>query len=64
MSDVPDQEPDELPDDETELPDSFHRERREHGGASEHLNDDQLARLTEEERKEAGLEDHQSHEPE
>jgi hypothetical protein len=33
----------------------FHRNRREHGGASERLDDDQLARLTEEERVEAGL---------
>jgi hypothetical protein len=33
----------------------FHRDRREHGGASQRLDDDQLARLTEEERVEAGL---------
>jgi hypothetical protein len=33
----------------------FHRDRREHGGAPWHLDDDQLARLTEEERVEAGL---------
>ncbi len=33
----------------------FHRDRREHGGAAEHLDDDRLARLTEEERVEAGL---------
>jgi hypothetical protein len=33
----------------------FHRERREHGGASEHLDDDRLARLTEEERVAAGI---------
>jgi hypothetical protein len=48
--------PDELPEDLPELPDAFHRERREHGGASQHLDDDRLARLTEEERVEAGLE--------
>ena len=43
---------DEFPD----LPDErFHRDRREHGGAPEHLDDDRLARLTEEERVEAGL---------
>ena len=36
----------------------FHRDRREHAGAPAHLNDDQLARLTEEERVEAGLEDY------
>jgi hypothetical protein len=34
---------------------SFHRDRREHGGAAAHLDDDQLARLTEEERVDAGL---------
>jgi hypothetical protein len=33
----------------------FHRDRREHGGASAHLDQDKLARLTEEERVEAGL---------
>jgi hypothetical protein len=33
----------------------FHRNRREHGGAPQRLDDDQLARLTEEERVEAGL---------
>lgn len=35
---------------------AFHRERREHGGASQRLSDDRLAELTEEERVEAGLE--------
>ena len=34
---------------------AFHRDRREHGGAPGHLDDDQLARLTEEERVDAGL---------
>ncbi|HTQ90828.1 MAG TPA: hypothetical protein VMK84_15200 [Streptosporangiaceae bacterium] len=38
-----------------DFPAQFHRERREHGGASQRLNDDQLARLTEEERVAAGL---------
>jgi hypothetical protein len=33
----------------------FHRNRREHGGAPARLDDDQLARLTEEERVEAGI---------
>ena len=33
----------------------FHRDRHEHGGASQRLDDDQLARLTEEERVAAGL---------
>jgi hypothetical protein len=36
-------------------PAEFHRERREHGGAAQRLNDDQLAELTEEERVDAGL---------
>jgi hypothetical protein len=36
----------------------FHRDRREHSGASQHLDDDQLARLTEEERVEAGIDDY------
>lgn len=33
----------------------FHRNRREHGGASARPDDDRLARLTEEERVEAGI---------
>jgi hypothetical protein len=41
--------------DQDELPAEFHRTRREHGGASQRLNDDQLAELAEEERVEAGL---------
>jgi hypothetical protein len=40
---------------EEELPEEFHRNRREHGGTPAHINDDQLARLTEEERVEAGI---------
>ena len=36
----------------------FHRDRREHGGAPDRLDDDQLARLTEEERVEAGIDDY------
>jgi hypothetical protein len=35
----------------------FHRDRREHPGKLERLDDDQLARLAEEERVEAGVED-------
>ena len=35
----------------------FHRDRHEHGGASDRLDDDRLARLAEEERVEFGLED-------
>jgi hypothetical protein len=33
----------------------FRRDRREHGGIPQHPDDDKLARLTEEERVEAGL---------
>lgn len=33
----------------------FHRDRREHGGASQRLDQDKLDRLTEEERVEAGV---------
>jgi hypothetical protein len=36
----------------------FHRDRHQHGGAADRLDDDRLARLTEEERVEAGLEDY------
>jgi hypothetical protein len=36
----------------------FHRDRREHGGASQRLNDDELAEITEDERVEAGLDDY------
>jgi hypothetical protein len=37
---------------------AFHRDRREHAGMPAHLDDDQLARLTEEERVEAGVDDY------
>jgi hypothetical protein len=33
----------------------FRRDRREHGGMPQHMDDDKLARLTEEERVEAGI---------
>jgi hypothetical protein len=36
----------------------FRRDRREHAGAPAHLDDDRLARLAEEERVEAGLDDY------
>jgi len=36
----------------------FHRDRREHGGAPQRLDDDQLAEVTEDERVEAGLDDY------
>jgi hypothetical protein len=42
-------------DDEDEPEAAFHRDRRQHGGASSRLDDDRLAELTEEERVEAGL---------
>ena len=45
------QDPDRLPED-------FRRSRREHPGKLERLDDDQLARLAEEERVEAGLDDY------
>jgi len=38
-----------------DFPERFHRDRREHGGASQRPDDDHLARLTEEERVAAGL---------
>jgi hypothetical protein len=42
-----------------DLPDErFRRDRREHGGAPQHPDDDRLARLTEEERVEAGIDDY------
>jgi DNA-binding MarR family transcriptional regulator len=37
---------------------AFHRDRHEYGGAPNRLSEDQLARLTEEERVEAGFEDY------
>ncbi len=36
----------------------FHRDRREHGGAPQRLDDDKLAELAEDERVEAGLDDY------
>jgi hypothetical protein len=43
---------------EDEPAEEFHRDRREHGGMPPHPDDDRLARLTEEERVEAGIEDY------
>jgi len=57
MAQLTPEEPD-LPDEPEEPDAEFHRDRRQHGGAPFHLDDDQLARLTEEERVEAGLEDY------
>src|SRR5271155_5484045 len=36
----------------------FHRDRREHGGAAQRLDEDKLAELAEDERVEAGLDDY------
>jgi hypothetical protein len=36
----------------------FHRDRREHGGAPQRLDDDLLADITEDERVDAGLDDY------
>jgi len=36
----------------------FHRDRREHGGAPQRLDEDKLAEITEDERVEAGLDDY------
>ena len=44
----------QLPDEPAE-PDEFRRDRREHGGAPDRLDDDRLARLAEEERVDAGV---------
>src|SRR5690348_18484959 len=45
-------------DENEEFPAEFHRNRREHGGASQRLDDDQLAELAEEERVDAGVDDY------
>jgi len=44
--------------DSGEFAERFHRDRREHGGRIDRLDDDQLARLTEEERVAAGVDDY------
>jgi hypothetical protein len=44
--------------DDDEFPAEFHRDRREHGGAAQRLDDDQLAELTEQERVAAGVDDY------
>ncbi len=36
----------------------FRRDRHEHGGSPQHIDDDRLARLTEEERVAAGIDDY------
>ena len=45
----------ELPPEPPHEPSEFHRDRRQHGGEIDRLNEDQLAELTEEERVDAGL---------
>jgi hypothetical protein len=49
---VTEQTPDDQPQEQ------FHRDRREHGGAPDRLDTDRLARLAEEERVEAGVDDY------
>jgi hypothetical protein len=49
------QDPDEAGEFVDEFAERFHRRRSEHGGEIDRLDDDQLARLTEEERVAAGV---------
>jgi hypothetical protein len=49
----------QIPDEPDQPEEQFHRDRREHGGAPPHrLDEDRLARLAEEERVEAGVDDY------
>src|SRR5260370_29374035 len=48
----------QIPDEPDEPDEQFHRDRREHGGEIDRLDEDRLARLTEEERVEAGGDDY------
>ena len=52
------QDPDEPGEFVEQFPERFHRDRREHGGEIDRLDEDQLARLTEEERVAAGVDDY------
>jgi len=52
------QDPDEPAEFVQEFDERFHRDRREHGGEIDRLDDDQLASLTEEERVAAGVDDY------
>jgi hypothetical protein len=54
----PEQDLDEAAEFAGEFDERFHRNRREHGGEIDRLDDDQLARLTEEERVAAGVDDY------
>jgi hypothetical protein len=49
------QDPDEPAEYADEFAERFHRSRRTHGGEIDRLDDDELARLTEEERVAAGI---------
>jgi hypothetical protein len=49
------QDPDEPAEYADQFAERFHRNRREHGGEIDRLDDDELARLTEEERVAAGV---------
>jgi hypothetical protein len=51
------QDPDEPSEFTDQFAERFHRNRRTHGGEIDRLDDDQLARLTEEERVAAGVDD-------
>jgi hypothetical protein len=57
-SSQPEQDLDEAAEFAGEFDERFHRNRREHGGEIDRLDDDQLARLTEEERVAAGVDDY------
>jgi hypothetical protein len=52
------QDPDEPAEFVDQFGERFHRNRREHGGEIDRLDPDQLDRLTEEERVEAGVDDY------
>jgi hypothetical protein len=52
------QDPDEAGEFVEQFPERFRRDRREPGGEVDRLDDDQLARLTEEERVAAGVDDY------
>jgi hypothetical protein len=52
------QDPDDAGEFAEQFPERLHRDRREHGGEIDRLDDDQLARLTEEERVAAGVDDY------
>jgi hypothetical protein len=52
------QDPDEPAEFVDQFAERFHRNRREHGGEIDRLDPDQLDRLTEEERVEAGVDDY------